>query len=155
MAGRICVPIHDDAGQLVAYAGRWPGEPPEGVERYLLPKRFEKSRVLFNLHRVPRCRAPGARRGLLVGVPPARPWRARCRPDGLLGLRGAARAVARARHTPYVTALWDGDDAGRKARERALPALADAFFVRAPLLPVGEKPDTLPERALRELVDLA
>ena len=40
----------------------------------------------------------------------------------------------------------------RKARERALPALADAFFVRAPLLPDGEKPDTLGEADLRQLV---
>ena len=50
MAGRVCIPIHNTAGELVAYAGRWPGEPPEGVERYLLPKKFEKSRVLFNLN---------------------------------------------------------------------------------------------------------
>jgi hypothetical protein len=25
MAGRIAIPIHDELGQLVAYAGRWPG----------------------------------------------------------------------------------------------------------------------------------
>jgi len=39
-----------------------------------------------------------------------------------------------------------------KARERALPALADAFFVHAPLLPDGEKPDTLTEHALQAFV---
>ena len=64
-------------------------------------------------------------------------------------------ALLRERGTSRLTVLWDGDDAGRKARERALPALADAFFVRTPLLPEGEKPDTLGERALRGLVDLA
>jgi DNA primase len=53
MAGRICIPVHDTGGQLVAYAGRWPGEDvPEDQERYKLPKNFQKSRVLFNLHRV-------------------------------------------------------------------------------------------------------
>ena len=26
MKGRICIPIHDEAGNLVAYAGRWAGE---------------------------------------------------------------------------------------------------------------------------------
>ena len=32
MAGRICVPIHDAAGELVAYAGRWPGDDvPDGA----------------------------------------------------------------------------------------------------------------------------
>jgi DNA primase len=64
-------------------------------------------------------------------------------------------ALLRDRGTRRLTLLWDGDDAGRKARERALPDLASAFFVRAPVLPDGEKPDTLPERALRALVDLA
>ena len=63
-------------------------------------------------------------------------------------------ALLRERGTRYVTALWDGDDAGRKARERALPALADAFFVRAPLLPEGRSRTRSPERALRGLVDL-
>ena len=35
-----------------------------------------------------------------------------------------------------------------------LPDLAALFFVRAPLLPDGEKPDTLPEQALRDMVTL-
>jgi len=34
LAGRIAIPIHDAAGRLIAYAGRWPGEPPpERMER--------------------------------------------------------------------------------------------------------------------------
>jgi hypothetical protein len=34
--------------------GRWPGDDvPDGQERYKLPAKFQKSRVLFNLHRVP------------------------------------------------------------------------------------------------------
>ena len=53
MAGRICIPIHNAKGELVAYAGRWPGEDvPDGQERYKLPPKFHKSRVLFNLHRL-------------------------------------------------------------------------------------------------------
>jgi DNA primase len=41
-------PIHDQEGQLVAYAGRSldAGEP-----RYLFPPAFHKSQVVFNLHR--------------------------------------------------------------------------------------------------------
>lgn len=152
MAGRICIPIHDAAGQLVAYAGRWPGEPPEGVERYRLPAKFEKSRVLFNLHRV-----EGEHVVLVegyfstfrlhaLGVPTA----------ALMGSSVSEEQLAllRERGTRQVTLLLDGDDAGRKARERALPALANAFFVRAPLLPDGEKPDTLGEAALLQLVAL-
>lgn len=46
---RIAVPIHNAAGQLVAYAGRWPGATDK--EKYRLPEGFKKSLELFNLHR--------------------------------------------------------------------------------------------------------
>jgi DNA primase len=51
MAGKIAIPIHNVEGQVVAYAGRWPGEPPQGEERYKLPPGFRKSQELFNLDR--------------------------------------------------------------------------------------------------------
>lgn len=36
----------------MAFAGRWPGnDPPEGEGKYKLPEQFQKSAVLFNLHR--------------------------------------------------------------------------------------------------------
>jgi 5S rRNA maturation endonuclease (ribonuclease M5) len=45
---RIVFPIHDERGQLVAYAGRtMDGREP----RYLFPPGFCKSQVVFNLHR--------------------------------------------------------------------------------------------------------
>ena len=45
MAGRICIPIHNERGELVAYAGRWPGEDvPEDTERYKLPAKLQKTR---------------------------------------------------------------------------------------------------------------
>lgn len=154
MSGRICIPIHDGNGNLVAYAGRWPGEdPPAGEDRYKLPGKFQKSRVLFNLHSV-----TDARHIVLVegywsvfrlhgmGIPVA----------GLMGWSVSAEQIAllRERGTEFVTLLLDGDDAGQAARERVLPALCDGFFVRAPVLPSGVKPDTLAEARLRELVSL-
>jgi DNA primase len=46
--GRVVIPIHNEGGQLVAYAGRSiDGAGP----KYKLPANFAKSRVLFNLHR--------------------------------------------------------------------------------------------------------
>jgi DNA primase len=154
MAGRIAIPIHDEAGELVAYAGRWPGdELPEGIERYLLPKKFEKSRVLFNLHRLGDAEHVVLVEGYwsvfrlhALGVPVA----------GLMGSSVSEEQVEllRGRSTRYVSLLLDGDEAGRRARERVLPALASAFFVRAPLLPEEEKPDTLGEAQLLDLVAL-
>jgi DNA primase len=54
-------PIHDQEGQLVAYAGRGldGGEP-----RYLFPPGFHKSQVVFNLHRAA---GESARCALVVG----------------------------------------------------------------------------------------
>jgi DNA primase len=50
MNGRVVIPVHNQTGELVAYAGRSidASEP-----RYKLPAGFHKSQVLFNLHRVP------------------------------------------------------------------------------------------------------
>ena len=48
MKGRICMPIHDERGVLVAYTGRWASdELPEGVPKYDLPHKFPKRRVLL------------------------------------------------------------------------------------------------------------
>ncbi|MGE5271709.1 MAG: CHC2 zinc finger domain-containing protein, partial [Thiohalocapsa sp.] len=114
MAGRVCIPIHNATGELVAYAGRWPGEPPEGVERYLLPSRFEKSRVLFNLHRVSDVEHVVLVEGYwsvfrlhALGMPVA----------ALMGssVSEAQLAVLRERGTRRVTLLLDGDDAGGAA----------------------------------------
>jgi DNA primase len=154
MAGRICIPIHNERGELVAYAGRWPGDDvPEGAERYKLPAKFQKRRVLFNLHRVPESEHIvlvegywSAIRLHVLGLPVA----------ALMGWSVSSEQLEllRDRGVRFVTLLLDGDDAGRRGREAVLPDLAAAFFVRAPLFPDGEKPDTLPEQQLRELVNL-
>jgi DNA primase len=51
LRGHIAIPIHNRNGELVAYAGRWPGTPPEGTPKYKLPKGFRKSLEIFNLNR--------------------------------------------------------------------------------------------------------
>jgi DNA primase len=52
MAGRIAIPIHNAEGKVVAYAGRFPGEPPdEDTPKYKLPPGFRKSQELFNIDR--------------------------------------------------------------------------------------------------------
>jgi len=52
MAGRIAIPIHTLDGEVVAYAGRWPGdEPPNGTPKYKLPQGFRKALELFNIDR--------------------------------------------------------------------------------------------------------
>src|SRR5206468_11798689 len=49
MHGRVVIPIHNDRGELLAYAGR----AIDGSEpKYKLPTGFHKSLELYNLHRV-------------------------------------------------------------------------------------------------------
>jgi DNA primase len=51
MADRIAIPIHNVKGEVVAYAGRFLGEPAEGTPKYKLPPGFRKSQELYNLDR--------------------------------------------------------------------------------------------------------
>jgi len=51
MADRIAIPIHNAKGEVVAYAGRYLGEPPEGTPKYKLPQGFRKSQELYNFDR--------------------------------------------------------------------------------------------------------
>jgi len=51
MMGRIAIPIHNPQGDVVAYAGRWPGQPPDDTPKYKLPPGFRKSLELFNIDR--------------------------------------------------------------------------------------------------------
>ena len=51
MIGRIVIPITNVKSEVVAYAGRWPGEPPEGTPKYKLPTGFRKGQEVFNLDR--------------------------------------------------------------------------------------------------------
>jgi len=48
LSRRVVIPIHNERGELVAYAGRSIGE---AGPKYRLPAGFGKSKVLFNLHR--------------------------------------------------------------------------------------------------------
>lgn len=51
MADRIAIPIHNPQGEVVAYAGRFPGEPAEDIPKYKLPQGFRKSLELYNIDR--------------------------------------------------------------------------------------------------------
>ena len=48
MASRIAIPIHNELGEIVPYAGRRPGEPPERAGKYKLPTGFHTSPVVYD-----------------------------------------------------------------------------------------------------------
>lgn len=149
MQGWICIPIHDEHGALVAYAGRWASEEvPQGVSKYILPRGFKKRRVLFGLHRV-----VGAEHLILVeGY-----WSVfRIHALGLPAIALMGRVLSIEQETLLqesgvrrLTLLLDGDRPGREATGKLLPRLAD-FFVRVIHLPDRAEPDTVPEQFLLE-----
>jgi DNA primase len=51
MSGRIAIPIANDKGEVVGYAGRLPEEPIDDQPKYKLPPGFRKSLELFNIER--------------------------------------------------------------------------------------------------------
>ena len=156
MAGRVCVPIENAKGELVAYAGRFAGSAadlPEGEEKYKLPKGFRKGLELFNLHRVKSCRHLVVVEGYFGAI---RLHGLRLPAVALMGSSMSEEQIALLReHCPAlkaVTLLLDGDDAGRKAAETIAPRLAGHWWTRITTLPEGTQPDTVERGVLEELL---
>ncbi len=153
MQGRVVIPIHDEHGQLVAYAGRsldgsWP--------RYRFPAGFAKSRVLFNFHRAAAtpCDTVVVVEGFFdcLRVTQAG-W------ESVVALMGTELYQHPARllgeRFASVVLLLDGDEAGRRARGRVAGGLQGRCAVRVVELPEGAQPDQLPDGQLRGLLEAA
>jgi DNA primase len=148
MNGRVVIPIHNQRGQLVAYAGR----AIEGSEpRYKLPVGFHKSAELFNLHRVT------AQEVILVEgfFDCMKVWQS-SNPFvvALMGnnMSQQQEKIITARFK-RVTILLDGDDAGRKAAEGIASRLIHKLHVRIIDLPDGKQPDEFPAEKLTQVLN--
>jgi DNA primase len=152
MKRRICIPLHDEGGRLIAYAGRWPGlNPPKGQPRYKFPRGFRKRLVLFNYHRIFEAKhlvivegfwsvfaldALGIAAVALMGC----------------GLSKEQETLVQRSLADHVTLLLDGDEAGRGATPDILSRLARYHFVHAPDLPDGADPDTMDTETLVKMI---
>ena len=159
LAGWVAIPIHDATGQLVAYAGRWPGEPKNGEPKYRLPRGFKKSLELFNLHRAVK---EDARLPLIVvegffGCMTV--WQAgHRRVVSLMGsmLSDAQEQLIERTVGPggRVILLFDEDEAGRKGSREAQGRLEKLLEVRPVSLgSAGSQPDGLSPEQLTELLN--
>ncbi|MGE0809868.1 MAG: DNA primase [Immundisolibacter sp.] len=155
--GRILFPIEDRRGRVIGFGGRIVGA---GEPKYLNSPEtpvFHKGRELYGLPNV---------------LAHAR------QPDALLVVEGYMDVVMLAQHgidsavavlgtaltadhlktafrlTPRVILCFDGDNAGRRAAERAvdtaLPELTDGRELRVLFLPQGDDPDSLVRRVGKE-----
>ena len=147
MAERIAIPIQNPEGKVVAYAGRFPGEPAEGMPKYKLPQGFRKSQELFNIDRA--IKEPGP----LVIVEGffdcmklhQHGWR---RVVALMGSTlSAAQEELIKRHTDrnsQVIVILDEDEAGKAGREDIAVRLAKFCFVKTHVFDQpGAQPDQL------------
>jgi DNA primase len=136
MQGRVVIPIHNDQGELVAYAGRWPADEgwPKGEEKYKLPPGFRKSLVVFNLHRA----REHATEGLIVveGFFTVFEFWQRGRKN-VVALMGSTMSREQERlmvetigPKGRVLLALDNDEAGRKGSADALSRLSSQAFVR-------------------------
>ena len=155
LRGWIAIPIHDSKGRLIAYAGRWPGVPPEGTPKYRLPRGFRKSLELFNQHRAAK---EGSSEPLVVveGVLGAMwVWQAGHRRvvslmGSMLSAAQEERIVEMVGPEGRVLLLFDEDGAGRKGRAESRERLSKRVSVNVIRLQEGQQPDSIePEQLLR------
>jgi DNA primase len=154
MRGTIAIPIHDEEGELIAYAGRRlkPSDIRE-FGKYKFPKGFKKELVVYNLNRA---KEHQGERGLILvegffsvvklyeaGFP------------NVVAAMGCELSDAQARllaDAKEVIVLFDGNEAGYAGAKTASEKLKDKTTVRLVKLPSGLEPEDLSAKALRWLV---
>lgn len=152
LANLIAIPIHNVEGKVVAYAGRYPGEPAEDTPKYKLPPGFRKSLELFNLDRA--CKeSPDKPLVIVEGFFGAM----KLHQHGyrkVVALMGSTLSAAQEelirRHTnsnSQVIVMLDEDEAGRAGREDIAVRLSKCVFVKVHAF---EKEGTQPEHLSAE-----
>ena len=147
MSGRVIIPIRNERGELVAYAGR---AIDESEPRYKLPVGFRKSHVLFNFHKV-----EGEQVIIVEGFFDCmKVWQAGY--SSVVALMGSALSDQQERllveRFKTITLFLDADEAGRKAAEEIAVRLLRKVHVRILELPDGKQPDQLDQEQLRWLL---
>ena len=124
----------------MAYAGRYPGDPPEGEEKYKLPPDFGKSQVVFNLHRAAEL---AKAKGLVVVegfFDCFRIWQSGF-PNvvslmgSFMSLKQKELLIAAVGSQGKITLLFDQDEAGRTCTSQCLQHLSLHMLVKHVSLP--------------------
>jgi DNA primase len=155
MEGRIAIPIHNVKGEVMAYAGRFPGEPPdEDTEKYKLPPGFRKMQELFNIDRA--SKQPEDEPLIIV--------------EGFFGcmkihqagyrnvvaLMGSTMSLAQEeliRRYSHIILMLDEDEAGRAARAEITARLAKFAYVKIHVFEhEGKQPDKLSAEEMAQLI---
>jgi DNA primase len=148
MNGRVVIPISNERGELVAYAGRTiDGSEP----KYKLPAGFKKSEVLFNLHRV---REDESTRSIIIVegfFDTMKIVQAGFR--NVVAIMGTALSDAQERLLdPFreIVLMLDGDQAGETAGAALVTRLARSHFVR--LVALTGQPDQMSSEEIQAIL---
>ena len=158
---RVMFPIHDERARPVAFGGRvLPGAGKDAAKYWNSPEStvFSKSRLLYGLHQA---RDAIRKTGVAVVVEGytdciASQQAGLANVVGTLGTALTETHVTRLKHfARKVVLLYDGDDAGKMAAERALSRfLAQEVDLRILTLPDGKDPaDWIASAGIAELED--
>ena len=157
MAERIAVPIHNEEGNVVAYVGRWPGEPPGDTPKYKLPPGFRKSLELFNIDRA--VKEPAEMPLVIVEgfFDCMKLHQHGCRK--VVALMGSTMSAAQEelirKHTDsrsQVIVVLDEDEAGQGGRDDIAVRLAKFVFVKVHTFEKpGAQPDNLTAEEVQQL----
>ena len=147
MAERIAIPIHNTEGNVVAYAGRFPGEPPEGTPKYKLPPGFRKSLELFNIDRAIKESGPLVIVEGFFGCMKLHQFGCR-KVVALMGSTMSAEQEELIRkHTDrksQVIVMLDEDEAGQAGRDDIAVRLAKFVFVKVHVFEQdGQQPENM------------
>lgn len=155
LRGMIAIPVHDEDGDLVAYAGR--RMKPSDIRehgKYKFPAKFAKSRVLYNYHRV---KENLGQEGVIVVegffAAMALHEAGLTQVVATMGVELSAYQAKLLSTAKDVIVLFDGDDAGRHGSKSIREQLGATIPVRIVRLPPGAKPDHLSPKALRWIVN--
>jgi len=148
MSGRVVIPIHNETGELVAYAGR---SVDDSEPRYTLPNGFHKSLLLFNLNRA----GAGEDRRRVVVVEGFFDCMkvAQAGVLNVVALMGCTLAEAQGKLlAPFreVVLMLDGDEPGKAASAEIAARLVRQSFVR--VIDVPGQPDELSSEQIQALL---
>jgi DNA primase len=154
MSGRVVIPISNERGDLIAYAGRSiDGSDP----KYKLPTGFAKSKVLFNLNRVLSEKNSPVENKLVIVVEGFIDC-IKVHQAGLsnvVALMGSSMSEEQQKllsQFQKVIIFLDGDDAGRGGAQEIAMRLMQLTFVRIMDLPDGKQPDQLSSEEIKSIL---
>jgi DNA primase len=154
MRNRIVIPIENEQGELIAYAGR---AIDDSDPKYKFPSGFFKSHVLYNLHR------SVVRKDIRVSTVIVVEGFFDCvnvHDAGFpcVALMGASLSLEQEELLcstfTGVVLFFDGDDVGRAATDACLLRLGRKLWIKAVVLPQGKQPDQLTSQELQRMLSV-